>query len=174
MLRAAEIARAAFPKSAIVNMLQLPGGSPSKQVMLQVRFAEVNRNAFLQAGPVIVRDSRRPLPRGRRRSSSPRLTSISDNSRPRSEFTDYLNLFFFHRGEGIGGVLKALQGRGLLQSLAEPNLIAYDGQEASFLAGGEIPIPVIQGLTGNVSIVYKEFGIRLEVHADDRRRRDPP
>ncbi len=50
MLRAAEIARAAFPKSSIVNMLQLPGGSPSNQVMLQVRFAEVNRNAFLQAG----------------------------------------------------------------------------------------------------------------------------
>ena len=50
MLRAAEIARAAFPKSSIVNMLQLPGGSPSKQVMLQVRFAEVNRNALLQAG----------------------------------------------------------------------------------------------------------------------------
>ena len=50
MLRAAEIARAAFPKHSIVNMLQLPGGSPSNQVMLQVRFAEVNRNAFLQAG----------------------------------------------------------------------------------------------------------------------------
>ena len=58
-------------------------------------------------------------------------------------------------------MLKALQGRGQLQSLAEPNLIAYNGQEASFLAGGEIPIPVVQGLTGNVSIVYKEFGIRL-------------
>ena len=50
MLRAAEVARAAFPKASVVNMLQLPGGSPSKQVMLQVRFAEVNRNALLQAG----------------------------------------------------------------------------------------------------------------------------
>jgi pilus assembly protein CpaC len=77
------------------------------------------------------------------------------------EFTDYLNLFFFNRTEGIGGVLKALQGRGLLQSLAEPNLIAYNGQEASFLAGGEIPIPVVSGIAGQVSVVYKEFGIRL-------------
>ena len=77
------------------------------------------------------------------------------------EFTDFLNLFFFNREEGIGGVLKALQGRGLLQSLAEPNLIAYNGEEASFLAGGEIPIPVVQGLTGQVSVIYKEFGIRL-------------
>ena len=50
MLRAAEVARAAFSKASVVNMLQLPGGSPSKQVMLQVRFAEVNRNALLQAG----------------------------------------------------------------------------------------------------------------------------
>ena len=58
-------------------------------------------------------------------------------------------------------MLKALQGRGFLQSLAEPNLIAYNGQEASFLAGGEFPIPVVQGQTGNVTIVYKEFGVRL-------------
>ena len=50
MLRAAEVTKAALPKSSVVNMLQLPGGSPSKQVMLQVRFAEVNRNALLQAG----------------------------------------------------------------------------------------------------------------------------
>jgi len=58
--------------------------------------------------------------------------------------------------------LKALETRGFLQSLAEPNLIAYNGQEASFLAGGEVPVPVVQG--GNnaaVSILYKEFGIRL-------------
>ncbi len=159
MLRAAEIARSAFPKSSIVNMLQLPGGSPSKQVMLQVRFAEVNRNAFLQAGLSLfaIRDSFAA------RSSTQQFASpdFDNESSSLLEFTDYLNLFFFHRGEGLGGVLKALQGRGLLQSLAEPNLIAYDGQEASFLAGGEIPIPVIQGLTGNVSIVYKEFGIRL-------------
>ncbi len=159
MLRAAEIARSAFPKSSIVNMLQLPGGTPSKQVMLQVRFAEVNRNAFLQAGLTLfaLRDSFAT------RSTTQQFAAPNfdnDNS-SLLEFTDYLNLFFFHRGEGIGGVLKALQGRGLLQSLAEPNLIAYDGQEASFLAGGEIPIPVVQGLTGNISIVYKEFGIRL-------------
>ena len=159
MLRAAEIARSAFPKSSIVNMLQLPGGTPSKQVMLQVRFAEVNRNAFLQAGLTLfaLRDTFAT------RSTTQQFAAPDFDSENSSllEFTDYLNLFFFHRGEGIGGVLKALQGRGLLQSLAEPNLIAYDGQEASFLAGGEIPIPVVQGLTGNISIVYKEFGIRL-------------
>src|SRR5207244_2491705 len=56
---------------------------------------------------------------------------------------------------------KALQTRGLLQSLAEPNLIAYNGREASFLAGGEIPVPIIQGTANAVTITYKEFGIRL-------------
>lgn len=159
MLRAAEIARAAFPKSSIVNMLQLPGGSPSQQVMLQVRFAEVNRNAFLQAGLTLfaIRDSFAA------RSTTQQFAGpdFDDEKAGLLQFTDYLNLFFFHRKEGLGGVLKALQGRGLLQSLAEPNLIAYNGQEASFLAGGEIPIPVVQGLTGNISVVYKEFGIRL-------------
>ncbi len=47
-----------------------------------------------------------------------------------------------------GAVLRALEGRGFLQSLAEPNLIAYNGQEASFLAGGEIPVPTVSGNSG--------------------------
>ena len=76
-------------------------------------------------------------------------------------FSDFLNLFFFDRKEGIGGVIKALESRGGFQSLAEPNLIAYNGQEASFLAGGEFPVPIVQGATGAVTIVFKEFGIRL-------------
>ena len=69
---------------------------------------------------------------------------------------------FFDKKEGIGGVMRALQQRGGFQSLAEPNLIAYNGQEASFLAGGEFPVPVVQaGNTNAVTIVFKEFGIRL-------------
>jgi pilus assembly protein CpaC len=159
MLRAAEIAGAAFPKSSVVNMLQLPGGSPSQQVMLQVRFAEVNRNALLQAGLTLFTNRVEFTSRSTTQQfSGPDF----DDAKPGGlEFADFLNLFYFHRGEGIGGVLKALQGRGLLQSLAEPNLIAYNGQEASFLAGGEIPIPVVSGIGGQVSVVYKEFGIRL-------------
>jgi pilus assembly protein CpaC len=160
MLRAAEIARAAFPKSSVVNMLQLPGGSPSSQVMLQVRFAEVNRSAFLQAGiNLFSAGSNRFI--GRSTTQQFAAPNFNSENQGLLEFTDYLNLFFFDRQEGLGAVVKALEGRGVLQSLAEPNLIAYNGQEASFLAGGEIPVPVVQGLTGNVSIVYKEFGVRL-------------
>jgi pilus assembly protein CpaC len=76
-------------------------------------------------------------------------------------FGDFLNLFIFNTKHNVGAVIKALQSTGFFQSLAEPNLIAYNGQEASFLAGGEIPVPVVQGATGTVTVEYKEFGIRL-------------
>ena len=58
-------------------------------------------------------------------------------------------------------LIRALQANGQFQSLAEPNLIAYNGVEASFLAGGEFPVPVVQGNNGAVTIQFKEFGIRL-------------
>ncbi len=61
-------------------------------------------------------------------------------------FSDFLNLFFFNRqGRASAPSIKALEQKGLFQTLAEPNLIAYNGQEASFLAGGEFPVPVVQG-----------------------------
>ena len=156
MLRAGELAKAAMPKHAVMNMLVLPSGSPSQQVMLQVRFAEVNRNALQQSGLALFatradftgRTTTQQFP-------APDSTTSGD-----LKFTDFLNVFLFSRSESIGGVLKALQGRGFLQSLAEPNLIAYNGQEASFLAGGEIPIPLVSGL-GQMSVEYKEFGVRL-------------
>src|SRR4029079_7104832 len=83
------------------------------------------------------------------------------NGTPDLVFSDLLNLFFFQRTQGIGAVVKALKSHGFFQSLAEPNLIAYNNEEASFLAGGEIPVPVVQGATGTVTVQYKEFGIRL-------------
>ena len=155
MLRAAEMAKAAMPKANVVNMLQLPGGSSSKQVMLQVRFAEVNRNALQQAGQPL----RRPVELGAR--STTGGMPAPDFDQDDLVFSDFLNLFFFQRDQGWGAVVKALEGRGFLQSLAEPNLIAYNGEEASFLAGGEIPVPWSAETAGNVSVTYKEFGIRL-------------
>ena len=167
MLRAAEVARAAFSKASVVNMLQLPGGSPSKQVMLQVRFAEVNRNALLQAGITLFTTRAAFTSRSTTQQfQGPNFDEgggggASGGSVGDLLFSDFLNIFYFNREEGFGAVLKALQGRGFLQSLAEPNLIAYNNEEASFLAGGEIPIPVVQGVSGQVTVQYKEFGIRL-------------
>ncbi len=76
-------------------------------------------------------------------------------------FSDYLNLFLFDSKNKIGAVVKALQGKGVFQSLAEPNLIALNGKEASFLAGGEFPYPVPTGNFGSFTIHFKEFGVRL-------------
>jgi pilus assembly protein CpaC len=163
MLRAAEIVTATKANARVVNMLQLPGGMASQQVMLQVRFAEVNRAALLQAGFTFFTNAQRYSAR----------TTTQQFSAPDFDdteggdglvFSDFLNLFFYDRKEGIGGVLKALESKGYFQSLAEPNLIAYNGQEASFLAGGEFPIPIIQGGGNNnsITIQFKEFGVRLK------------
>src|SRR6266852_3809003 len=67
----------------------------------------------------------------------------------------------FEKVHLTAGRSMVLPTKGYLQSLAEPNLIAYNGQEASFLAGGEFPVPVVQGLTNAVTVLFKEFGIRL-------------
>jgi pilus assembly protein CpaC len=164
-LRAAEIAQASSAKMKVINMLQLPGGQESQQVMLQVRFAEVNRRAITELGANFFMT--RPEMAGRSTTQQFAAPGFEKGATPADAldlvFSDFLNLFFFQREEGIGAVIKALQSRGFFQSLAEPNLIAYNGQEASFLAGGEIPIPIVQGAGANsaVSVVYKEFGIRL-------------
>jgi pilus assembly protein CpaC len=160
-LRAAEIAQASSSKVKVINMLQLPSGQESQQVMLQVRFAEVNRRALLELGANFVVN--RPDYSGR--STTQQFAAPNfDTEQGGLVFSDFLNLFFFNHQEGWGAIVKALQSRGFFQSLAEPNLIAYNGEEASFLAGGEIPIPIVQGAGANsaVTVQYKEFGIRLD------------
>jgi pilus assembly protein CpaC len=79
--------------------------------------------------------------------------------------SDFLNIFVARTDINLGAVVKALQQRNLLQILAEPNLIAVNGKEASFLAGGEFPFPIAQPSAGGVSTVtisFREFGVRLK------------
>jgi pilus assembly protein CpaC len=161
MLRAAEVARAAAPKANVLNMLQVPGASDSQQVMLQVRFAEVNRRALTELGTSFFTG-----PSGYKnwvgRSTTQQFPAPDfDNDEGGLVFADFLNLFLFNTKYNAGTLIKALKSNGYFQSLAEPNLIAYNGQEASFLAGGEFPVPIVQGATGTVSILFKEFGVRL-------------
>jgi pilus assembly protein CpaC len=158
MLRAGEIAQASAAKRAVLNLLQVPGGNESQQVLLQVRFAEVNRRILQEVGLSMFLERQNFA--GRTTTQQFSAPSFNDNAGG-LVFSDFLNLFFFDRKHGIGGLLKALESRGAFQSLAEPNLIAYNGQEASFLAGGEFPVPVVQGSTGTVTVQFKEFGIRL-------------
>ena len=173
MLRAAEIAQASSAKAKVINMLQLPGGSESQQVMLQVRFAEVNRRLLAERGVsfftsgIGFKDTWARSTTGQ--FSSPEFedlksTKVDDELTEISgklNFADFLNLFVLSAKHDIGAVVRVLDQTGAFQTLAEPNLIAYNGQEASFLAGGEFPIPVVQGATGTVTIQFKEFGVRL-------------
>jgi pilus assembly protein CpaC len=159
MLRAAEVARATAPKANVINMLQVPGAAESQQVMLQVRFAEVNRRAITELGSSFFTG---PSGYGNwvGRSTTQQFAA-PDFRDDELFFSDFLNIFLFNTNYNVGALIRALKQTGFFQSLAEPNLIAYNNQEASFLAGGEFPVPIVQGATGTVSVLFKEFGVRL-------------
>ena len=74
-----------------------------------------------------------------------------------------LNIFLYNHNLNLGAQIKALEAKGVLQILAEPNVLAINGKQASFLAGGEFPFPVVQGsvLAGSVTIQFREYGVRL-------------
>jgi len=166
-------------KEDVVTLLAAQPGPPAQQVMLRVRFAEVSRSAISELGasyftsPTGVKNTigRIATPQA----PGPTYTDLqwtkesSDfgaavtSAEGKINFGDFLNLFFFNQRYDLGAVIRAMQQRGLFQSLAEPNLVAESGKEASFLAGGEFPVPVVQGQGANlaISVQFKEFGIRL-------------
>src|SRR5688500_11675030 len=152
-------------KENVVNLLKQQEGVASNQVMLKVRFAEVSRNALQELGAALFTDGNNNM--FGRTTTQQFAAPIFDKNQPSAAlgetlvFSDYLNLFLFDAKNQIGAVVKALQGRGVFQSLAEPNLVALNGKEASFLAGGEFPYPVPQGNFGSFTIQFKEYGVRL-------------
>ncbi len=174
----------------VVNLLKIL--ERRSVVLLQVRFAEVNREALQElglnlfstgagqtVGSVTTQQFGTPqaatgaLPLGTRlggntppgNSSATGIIGAGAAGNPTVfGLADLLNLFVFRPDLNLGFTLRALQQRNLLQILAEPNVLALDGREASFLAGGEFPFPVVQGGTNftAVTIVFKEFGVRLK------------
>ncbi|PYX16495.1 MAG: type II and III secretion system protein [Acidobacteria bacterium] len=161
----------------VVNVLTF-GPVGAQEILLEVKFAEVDRTAVTQLGinlfapglgntiaqtqtgqfgtittthpaPTIV-----TTPTGTTTTSTPSTVNISD----------FLNVFVTRTDVNVGAVIKALQQKNLLQILAEPNLIAVNGKEASFLAGGEFPFPVVQPGNGvnAITIQFREFGVRLK------------
>jgi pilus assembly protein CpaC len=160
--KAAEVAAGYVDKKEnVVNLLKQQEGVASNQIMLRVRFAEVSRSALQELGASFVASARNDKWFGR--SATQQFAAPEWDEDGKLVFSDFLNLFLFNAKEGLGGVVRALQTKGLFQSLAEPNLIATNGKEASFLAGGEYPYPVVQPGAGGtaVSITFKEFGVRL-------------
>ncbi len=166
-------------REEVVTLLQVQPDAPSNQVLLRVRFAEVSRSALTELGasfftsPTGVKNTigrvtteQFPAPGYdglKYTKSGSDFGSPVTSAEGQFTFSDFLNLFLFSEKYDLGAMIRVLQTRGLFQSLAEPNLVAESGKEASFLAGGEIPVPIAQGSGNNVaiSVQYKEFGIRL-------------
>ena len=169
--RAAELASAYSPK--VVNVLTF-GPVGAQEVLLQVKFAEVDRTALTQMGVNFVSTGGGNFigsgttgqfgglgPQTLTQTKTPTGTTTATSG---ETISNVLNLFLFRPDINFGAVIEALETKNLLQILAEPNLIAVNGKEASFLAGGQFPFPIVQpgnGFTA-VTISFKEFGVRLQ------------
>ena len=156
---------AATPK--VVSLLRVPQPPAVGEIMLQVRFAEVDRAALNEFGFNFMSFPGSPLKvlgsTSTQQFGTPQFGGFgSGTSSQGFEFNDLLNVFVFRPDVEMAGLIRALRQQNLLQILAEPNLITQTGKEASFLAGGEFPVPIVQpGATFGISIIYKEFGVRL-------------
>lgn len=172
--RAVQIA--ATSGSKVVNLLSVNVPASEPQILLKVRFISVDRSLEKQLGinlfdlglgnayGGITTGQFSPPVIGAGSGSSSSSGGVG-NSGGSATLNSDLNLLAFFPGLKSGATIQALETKGLLETLAEPNLLAKNGHEASFLAGGEFPYPVVQGASGGVggavTIQFKEYGIRL-------------
>jgi pilus assembly protein CpaC len=150
-----------FGSDQIINAMRV---RTSQQVMLEVRFIEANRNAGRELGvDWLVTDGRRGYAQGALQDAAPFISGstvgINFEGTGNSPF-GVLLAKVLDAGVDVEIAIRALEQKGLARRLAEPNLIALSGQTASFLAGGEVPIPIVDS-DGKSDIEYKEFGVRL-------------
>jgi pilus assembly protein CpaC len=165
-----EIVKGVTPK--VTSLMQVPT-TPNGEILLQVRFAEVNRSLINQFGLNIL-----GLPGGKnvgtistQQFSPPQLTTQNGVSSTPSTgsaigLSDLLNIFIYRPDINLAATIQALQEQNVLEILAEPNLMTESGKDASFLAGGEFPFPILQSTGGTggfagITIQFKEFGVRL-------------
>ena len=134
--------------AVVIDNLRTPAPS---QILLQVRFAEVSQSALRRLGNQELDIL------------NPDLLRADGDYRAVTDSDGILRLSLINSDAHLRMVIRALQETGDFKSLAEPNLLALDGQEASFLAGGEFPFPTVQGAQRSdaVSIEWREFGVRL-------------
>jgi pilus assembly protein CpaC len=167
--RAGELA-AAYSKN-VVNVLTF-GPVGAQEVLLEVKFAEVDRSALTQLGSNFFSTGAGNTIGTATTGQFGGFGSQSISQTPGQNtpiaatqtVSQVLNLFLFRPDIHFGAVIEALENKSLLQILAEPNLIAVNGKKASFLAGGQFPFPIVQpgaGFTA-VTISFKEFGVKLE------------
>jgi pilus assembly protein CpaC len=166
----------------VVNLMEAPAAPTQGQIVLQVKFAEVDRTNLNQFGVNFFSPgSAATGPRstvgsaGTQEFNAPNLNSLSSGNTSTGggggaqslatnfTFSNLLNIFLFRPDLDLGATIEDLQQRNILQILAEPNLLTATGKEASFLAGGEFPYPVLQAssISNAVTIQFREYGVRL-------------
>jgi pilus assembly protein CpaC len=137
---------AAATGGQVVDNLAVPA---PPQIMLQVRIAEVSRNVVREFSTHLSARNPQDLTRD---GANWEIETLSDG---------LMRLLMLNPNASIDAVFRGFRTTGEVRTLAEPNLIALDGTQASFLAGGEFPFPVSQGEFGRVTVQWREFGVRL-------------
>jgi pilus assembly protein CpaC len=160
----------------IVNSIRLGLPRRQKQVLLKVLFAQVDRAKLTNFGINLLSTgaTNTIATVSTQQFSAPQLVSSSSSGGSSSGgsslgsstigLSDLLNIFIFRRDINLGATIRDLQQQNILEILAEPNLLAASGEPASFLAGGELPYPVVTGAAGQttVTVQFKPFGIKLD------------
>lgn len=157
--RALELAERYAP-DRVSNLMSVGG---TQQVMLKVRFAEMQRSVSKSLSSSIALQGSTLGDKLGLAGITNSLSSsdVANTTVPSGGDNNGAFLFGFNAGGvEVGILLEALEARGVVRTLAEPNLTALSGQEAKFLAGGEYPIPVSQD-NGSITIEYKPFGVEL-------------
>jgi pilus assembly protein CpaC len=150
-----------------VNLLHVKVPPVEPQILIKVRFADVDRGATHELGANIMSlGALNTIGSTSTGAVSPPALSggIGGGTQTRFNFTDLLNIFLFRPDLNLAATIRALESKRLLQILAEPNVLAINGRSASFLSGGEFPYPTLQGGGGGlgaVTIQFREFGIRI-------------
>jgi pilus assembly protein CpaC len=161
--RAVKVASAA---GKVVNMLDVAVPAADPQILLKVRFASIDRNKSKQLGLNFVStglaNTTGLITTGQ--FSPPTVTTASGVTTATLPSNELNLLAMFPGNLPMGVDIEALETKGVVEVLAQPNIVAANGKEASFLAGGEYPYPVAQPSTSGgstVTIMFKEYGVRL-------------
>lgn len=148
-----------------VSNLDVAPAPQDRQILLRVKFAELNKTAGNEFAINLVSTGALNTPGAVSTRQFPGVgtSKVGSGAPPEFSLADVLNIFAFRPDLDVGVLIKALQSRGLLQIIAEPNLITTSGKEASFLAGGEFPVPIVQGgaNAGAITVQFRQFGIQL-------------
>jgi len=165
LVSADRVTNVAATLGKVVNMLNVMVPPEESQILLKVKFADVDRSATSQLGLNILSTGATNTIGGisTQQFTPPVITPGTGGSPTTLLLTNALNLFMFRPDLNLGATIEALEAKNLLQILAEPNVLAINGKEASFLSGGEFPVPVVQGGAniGAVTIQFREFGVRI-------------